>query len=164
MAINLAKQRRRRRLFLIFSAACAIILAGWLAGSAFQDNLVYFKSPSDILANPPLPQQRLRLGGMVEKGSLHHPQDLKVIFQVTDLQQSLEVEYEGILPDLFREGQGVVAEGYWHGTGQAPLKGRFIADTILAKHDENYMPPEVAAALHQNSKDKNTKPPFATSP
>jgi cytochrome c-type biogenesis protein CcmE len=133
--------RKQRRLALLGFCALGIATAAGLSAVAFRDTLVFFYSPSDLAANdPPPPGRMFRLGGMVEKGSVHHAGDT-VDFTVTDFKATLPVTYTGILPDLFREGQGVVAEGDF-----GPDKV-FHATTILAKHDERYMPPEVAKAL-----------------
>ncbi len=115
-----------------------------LAGWALQKNVNLFMSPSDVLNNLPKPGTRFRLGGLVEAGTCHKLSNAVVVFQVTDGSKSLPVSYRGILPDLFREKQGVVAEG------QIVPGGTFVADTVLAKHDEKYMPPEVAAALKKS--------------
>lgn len=111
-----------------------------LGATAFRANLMYFYTPSDLLATGEDSRQRVRLGGVVEEGSVRRGEGLAVDFVVADCERSLPVRYEGILPDLFREGQGIVASGRWQ-------EGRFIADEVLAKHDENYMPPELAESL-----------------
>lgn len=111
-----------------------------LGATAFRANLMYFYTPSDLLAAGEDSRQRVRLGGVVEEGSVRRGEGLAVDFVVADCERSLPVRYEGILPDLFREGQGIVASGRWQ-------EGRFIADEVLAKHDENYMPPELAESL-----------------
>jgi cytochrome c-type biogenesis protein CcmE len=134
--------RKRRRLLAVvlglslFGAATAMVLA------AFSNNLVFFYSPSDLLARAIAPGHRIRIGGMVERRSLvREPDGLSVRFRITDGKTNIAVAYQGILPDLFREGQGVVAEG------ELRPNGTFAATTILAKHDEKYMPPEVVEAL-----------------
>jgi len=120
----------------------ALVVAGLFILNAFRSNLVYFFSPTEVLAGKAPTNKTFRIGGMVEKGSVRKAGDgLKVDFVVTDLNQSINVHYEGILPDLFRDGQGVVAQGRLDGNR------RFIASEVLAKHDEKYMPPEAAAAL-----------------
>jgi cytochrome c-type biogenesis protein CcmE len=123
----------------------ALSIATALVLNAFRGNMVFFYSPSDVLASETLMEQRtFRLGGMVQEGSLVRESDgLTVRFTVTDTAQSLPVTYTGILPDLFREGQGVVAQG------RMGDDGLFHADEVLAKHDETYMPPEVADALER---------------
>jgi cytochrome c-type biogenesis protein CcmE len=108
---------------------------------ALNDQIVFFQSPTDI-ASKNVPQgQRIRLGGLVEDGSVIKTDNAQVTFRVTDLENTVAVSYKGILPDLFREGQGVVTEG------TLQPDGTFVADSVLAKHDENYMPKEVAEAL-----------------
>lgn len=117
-------------------------LAVGLALQAFQENLLFFYSPTQALAGEPPEGRKFRLGGLVEEGSLVRlPGDIKLSFSVTDLENSLSVSYEGVLPDLFREGQGVVAHGFLQPDGS------FVAEEVLAKHDENYMAPEVAELL-----------------
>ena len=126
---------------LILSAAASLILF------AFKDNIVFFLSPTEIteqfLKNKITAQQRLRVGGLVEKGSV--TKGVINRFKVTDLNKSIFVEFKGLLPDLFREGQGIVAEGRYD-------NAVFIASEVLAKHDETYMPPEVAEALKKSGK------------
>lgn len=118
-------------------------IAAILVLSALRDDIVFFRSPSEIASGVVAEGSQIRLGGMVEEGSItRSPDGLQVAFRVTDGSQSLPVFYHGILPDLFREGQGVVAEGQMR-------NGTFEAATVLAKHDENYMPREVQAALEQ---------------
>ncbi|MEQ8968576.1 MAG: cytochrome c maturation protein CcmE [Azospirillaceae bacterium] len=136
--------RKKRRLYLVGLVMLGVGSATALALTAFQDNLLFFYSPSDLEARPVDADQRLRLGGLVEEGSVTRQEDgLTVEFTVTDTARSVPVVYAGLLPDLFREGQGVVVQGTLGGDG------RFRADEVLAKHDENYMPPEVAEALKQ---------------
>jgi cytochrome c-type biogenesis protein CcmE len=110
--------------------------------TAFEDNLVFFYSPSDIVEKGLQPDQYVRIGGLVEEGSVRNLGDTRVEFRVTDMAHSVPVSYTGILPDLFREGQGVVAQGSIGPDGQT-----FLAREVLARHDENYMPTEVAEAL-----------------
>jgi cytochrome c-type biogenesis protein CcmE len=137
------KPKHRRLSFvliglLLLAGAAALIL------NAAQDTLVFFYSPSE-LATKELPASRaFRLGGLVEEGSLGRTDDGAVQFKVTDLQAAVPVVYRGILPDLFREGQGVVAQGTLGDDGV------FVATEVLAKHDENYMPPEVADAIKKS--------------
>ena len=137
-------KRKHKRLIFVGAGMAALGLAAVLVFSAFDDNLVYFFTPSDLEERTFSPEQRLRVGGLVEEGTVKKSADgLSVRFAVTDGAASLPVTYTGILPDLFREGQGVVAEGF--------LKGNlFQADGVLAKHDENYMPAEVAEKLKAN--------------
>jgi cytochrome c-type biogenesis protein CcmE len=138
---NPAVTRKKRRLILIASAVAALSLAMSLVLVALRDNIVFFYDPSELAQKPPEAGQRLRIGGLVKQGSLVRESSQTVRFAVTDTKQEIEVTYSGILPDLFREGQGVVAEG---ALGQDKL---FHADSILAKHDERYMPRDVADAL-----------------
>ena len=133
---------KHQRLWLVVGAMTALGGAAALAFSTLGDSATYFYAPSD-LAGKPLPTAAIRLGGMVEKGSLVKAGQT-VRFIVTDNAQTWPVTYTGILPDLFREGQGVIAEGRID-----PGTRVFTADTILAKHDEKYMPPEVAGAMHK---------------
>jgi len=124
----------------------ALGLAAALVLSAFDDNLVFFFSPTDFQTRQFTADQRLRVGGLVEEGSIERSTDgLTVTFRVTDLVYTIPVTYTGVLPDLFGAGQGVVAEGHMRG-------GVFEASDVLAKHDENYMPPEVADALKASGK------------
>ena len=145
--------RKQRRLALIGSGLGILAIAVALMLNAFRDSIVFFNSPSDIEAKHIAAGTRIRLGGLVKNGSLLHGNNLKVHFTVTDGSHEVPVAYQGVLPDLFREGQGVVAEGALDGAGQ------FNADTILAKHDETYMPKEVADALKKSGhwKDDYTK-------
>jgi cytochrome c-type biogenesis protein CcmE len=131
--------RKQRRLTLIAVAGMVLALAAALTLSALRDSIVFFASPSELALNPPPPGKRLRIGGLVKEGSIVK-EGLQVRFDVTDGAQTVPVRYEGMLPDLFREKQGVVAEGSLE-------NGIFIARTILAKHDEYYMPREVVDAL-----------------
>jgi cytochrome c-type biogenesis protein CcmE len=126
---------------MISSAVGTLGLAMGLVLFALRDNIVFFYGPSELAQNPPKAGQRLRIGGLVKQGSLVRENGQTVRFAVTDTKQEIEVTYTGILPDLFREGQGVVAEG---AIGRDRI---FHADTILAKHDERYMPKDVADAL-----------------
>ncbi len=133
---------RRQRLMLVLLALLGIGIAVGLSLNAFRDNIVFFFSPTQVLASEAPQDRTFRLGGLVEEGSLKREDDgLTVHFVVTDTAKNIPVTYKGILPDLFREGQGVVAQGRL-GDG-----GTFMASEVLAKHDENYMPPEVADAL-----------------
>lgn len=132
--------RKRRRLYLVLSGVCALGIAVALVLTAFQDNLVFFYSPSDVATKQIPAERRFRVGGLVEPGSVKKS-GTEVAFTVTDNAHTIKVIYYGIVPDLFREGQGVVAEGKLNG------QGVFMAREVLAKHDEKYMPPEVADAL-----------------
>ena len=145
--------RKRRRLLIVLAAMGCLGVATALMLNAFGDNLVFFYSPTELEARHPAPGQRLRIGGLVEENSVVKGDDgLTVTFRVTDMNASVPVAYKGLLPDLFREGQGVVAEGRL-GEG-----GVFEAQTILAKHDEKYMPPEVADALKKSGQWKEGTP------
>jgi cytochrome c-type biogenesis protein CcmE len=136
--------RKQRRLVLIGAGLGVLAVAVALMLNAFRDAIVFFSSPSDIAEKHIGPGTRIRLGGLVKDGSIVRGNDLRVRFDVTDGKSELPVSYQGVLPDLFREGQGVVAEGTLDGGGT------FNADTILAKHDETYMPKEVADALKKS--------------
>lgn len=126
----------------MIAAAVAVLgLAAILTLFALKDSIVFFHTPSDIAENKVKPGQRIRLGGLVGEGSVKRGGGTEVEFAVTDTLKTVKVSYKGVLPDLFREGQGVVAEGV------LDAGGALTADTVLAKHDENYMPPEVAEAL-----------------
>ncbi len=133
---------KRRRLILVGLGMLALAGAAALTLTAFQENLIFFYSPSDLAERGPPPARPIRLGGLVEEESVIRQADgLTVAFRITDLSESVPVVYKGILPDLFREGQGVVTEG------TLGPDGIFVASEVLAKHDETYMPPEVAEAL-----------------
>jgi cytochrome c-type biogenesis protein CcmE len=147
--------KKRQRLHFILFILASLSAAVGLSLYALQDNISFFYSPMEVKAfqdkNPALvaPGHRFRLGGLVRKGTLRKNKDtLSVSFTVTDEVQEMRVEYTGILPDLFREGQGVVA------TGSLNAQGVFIATDILAKHDEKYMPPEVAKSLEKAAREK----------
>jgi cytochrome c-type biogenesis protein CcmE len=133
---------RHKRLIFVALGIAGVGIAASLAISALRSNIAYFFSPSQVIANEAPKDRVFRLGGLVEKDSLARQADgLTVIFTVTDMAKSMKVSYTGILPDLFGEGQGVVTKGR---LGQ---DGVFYADEVLAKHDESYMPPEVASTL-----------------
>jgi cytochrome c-type biogenesis protein CcmE len=133
--------RKQRRLTLIGVAGCVLALALGLVLFAMNDTIVFFNSPADVQARNVQPGTRFRLGGLVRQGSVQRGDDQQVSFEVMDARSSIRVRYKGLLPDLFREGQGIVAEG------ALDAAGIFKADTVLAKHDETYMPREVADAL-----------------
>ena len=134
--------KRSRRKVLIFAVVFGVAIATVLGLTAFEENLLYFYSPTQVKAGEAPGTHSFRVGGLVVDGSVSRaPDSLMVQFDVTDNVESMTIEYTGILPDLFREGQGIVAMGSF-GAG-----GNFVADEVLAKHDENYMPPEVADAL-----------------
>ncbi len=133
--------RKRRRLILICICGGVLVVAVGLILNAMSGSIVFFRSPSEVAAQAVAPGTRFRLGGLVEAGSLRRGPDQTVDFIITDTGSTVPVHYKGLLPDLFREGQGVVAEG------RLEPGGLFRADTVLAKHDEAYMPREVADAL-----------------
>lgn len=133
--------RKQRRLTLIGAGLGVLGLAAGLVLYALNDAIVFFNSPTDVVEKHVAPGSRIRLGGLVKPGSLTRGDNLAVRFEVTDGNQTVPVSYTGILPDLFREGQGVVTEG------ALDTAGTFRADSVLAKHDETYMPKEVADAL-----------------
>ena len=136
--------RKQRRLVLIGASVGVLAVAVALMLNAFRGSIAFFNSPTDIAEKHLGPGMRIRLGGLVKDGSIVRANDLRVRFEVTDGKSEIPVTYQGVLPDLFREGQGVVAEGALDGSGL------FAADTILAKHDETYMPREVADALKKS--------------
>ena len=138
--------RRGRRLALIAAALAVVGAAAGLSLYALSDSIVFFYSPSEVAQKALVPGSRLRIGGMVKTGSVRKSADQNVAFVLTDGAHDLKVAYQGLLPDLFREGQGVVAEGVLAAPGQ------IRADTILAKHDERYMPREVVDALKKQGR------------
>ena len=141
--IELAARRRRRgRLTTIALVGVTLAAVVGLTLFALQDEIVFFKSPADIAAEPPAPGDRIRIGGLVKEGSIERVGEVAT-FLVTDTEADVAVTHTGILPDLFREGQGVVIDGAMR------ADGTFVADTVLAKHDENYIPAEVAEALEK---------------
>ncbi len=132
---------RRKRLFAIVGILAGVGLATAVALKAFDNNLQYFYDPSEVASGKAPQDKAIRVGGMVTKGSVaRQPGSLEIQFLITDFAKSLTVRYNGVLPDLFREGQGIIAHGHLQ-------EGVFIADEVLAKHDEKYMPPEVAKSL-----------------
>ncbi len=133
--------RKQRRLVLIGTALGVLGLAAGLVLGALRDSIVFFNSPTEIVEKGVAAGTRIRLGGLVKPGSIEKGANLAVRFDVTDGSNTIPVAYSGILPDLFREGQGVITEG------ALDSGGLFRADTVLAKHDENYMPKEVADSL-----------------
>jgi cytochrome c-type biogenesis protein CcmE len=135
--------RKQRRLTLIGTAGAVLALALGLVLYAMNDTIVFFHAPSDVIAKHVQPGTRFRLGGLVKDGSVKRGENQAVTFDIVDAQGSVAVRYQGLLPDLFREGQGVVTEGILESPGV------FRADTVLAKHDETYMPREVADALRR---------------
>ena len=139
---------RKKRLYLVGFMVAGIAIATGLALYSFDENLTFFYDPSEVLAGEAPPNHPFRLGGLVTAGSVQRlPDGLTVQFDVTDNEETVPVEYTGILPDLFREGQGIIAKGQLRGDGV------FVASEVLAKHDENYMPPEVAASLKAADED-----------
>ena len=134
---------KHKRLTFVVVAGVLLASAVVLMLVAFEENIVFFHSPTDIVEKKMPTDKRMRIGGLVKEGSVKQGDDAVVSFLVTDLSNTVKVTYKGILPDLFREGQGVVAEGRL-------TDGVFKADEVLAKHDENYMPPEVADALKKS--------------
>ena len=133
---------RHKRIAFIVAGLSGLAIATALALSAFQENLVFFFSPSQVAANEAPKDRTFRIGGLVENGSVSRDNDgLTVRFKVTDTEKSMPVVYKGILPDLFKEGKGCVAQG------KVGSDGVFYADQVLAKHDENYMPPEAGDAI-----------------
>ena len=132
---------RHKRFGFLLAGMVGLGVAAWLVLNALDNNLSYFFSPTEVAQNKAPEARIFRLGGLVESGSVQRGQELKVRFVVTDNNNKVNVEYSGILPDLFAEGQGVIAQG------KLNTDGVFVAEEVLAKHDENYMPPEVAEAL-----------------
>ncbi|MEA2992679.1 MAG: cytochrome c-type biosis protein CcmE [Alphaproteobacteria bacterium] len=141
--------RKQRRITLIGTGLAVLGLAAALVLSALKDSIVFFNSPTDVVEKHVLPGTRIRLGGLVASGSVMRGDNLAVQFQLTDGSRTVPVAYQGVLPDLFREGQGVVTEG------ALDQGGVFRADTVLAKHDENYMPKEVADSLKKQGRWKD---------
>lgn len=138
----MAMTRKRRRILLLAVGGVMMSAATALAVVGFRDSIVFFVPPTELLAQGHGPDQRLRVGGMVVEGSVIRGEGATVRFSVTDYESTVEVAFAGVLPDLFREGQGIVAEGYWR-------DGVFTAREVLAKHDEQYMPKNVADTLRQ---------------
>jgi cytochrome c-type biogenesis protein CcmE len=143
---------RHKRIAAIAIGVVALGVATALVLSAFQENLVFFFTPSEVVANKAPPGRTFRIGGMVEKGSVKR-EGVDVRFMVTDTAKSIPVTYRGALPDLFREGKGVVAQG------QLGADGVFRANEVLAKHDENYMPPEAKLAVEKAHEASRTLKP-----
>ena len=137
--------RKRRRLYVVLLGLSTLAVAAALVLTAFEDNIVFFYSPTDLATKHPSPDQRIRIGGIVVDDSVTRKADgVTIEFRVTDIENTVRVSFRGILPDLFREGQGIVAGG------KLASGGVFVADEVLAKHDENYMPAEVADALKKS--------------
>lgn len=138
----MAMSRKKRRIVMLAIGAGFLTGAAVMVGVAMRDTIVFFFSPSEVMAREIAPDQRLRVGGLVAEGSVVRGEGETIRFDITDGAETIGVAFSGVLPDLFREGQGVIAEGYLRG-------GAFEAVEILAKHDENYMPREVADALKE---------------
>jgi cytochrome c-type biogenesis protein CcmE len=141
---------KQKRLWLLVGSLMTLGVAAALVLISLNDNIVFFYSPTQVAEKKPGPERRFRLGGLVEGGSVQK-QGTETRFTVTDTNKSIVVVYRGLLPDLFREGQGVIAEG------TLGADGIFVAREVLAKHDENYMPPEVAKALKESGQWKDGK-------
>ena len=138
---------KRRRLYYVLAGMATLGVAAALVLTAFQDNLVFFNSPTDVYERNIQPDTRFRLGGLVVEDSIRRQSDgLTTVFEVTDLIRTVQVSYTGILPSLFREGQGVVTDG------SLDARGVFIASQVLAKHDETYLPREVVESLKKSGK------------
>ena len=145
---------RRQRMVLVGLFVAGVAVAVGLALRAFQENLLYFYTPTQAIAGEAPDGKKIRLGGMVQKGSVRRePGDLELRFDVSDNEKTMTVAYSGVLPDLFKEGQGVIA------MGQVDADGIFRAEEVLAKHDENYMPPEVAATMATDGQATPVPPP-----
>ena len=138
--------RKQRRLILIGGSVGVLAIAVALVLNAMNSSIVFFQSPSEIVNEHLSPESRIRIGGLVKPGSIQRGDNLRIRFEVTDGKAAVPVRYQGIVPDLFREGQGVVAEG------KLEPDGVFVADTVLAKHDERYMPKEVVDALKKSGR------------
>lgn len=130
----MAMNRKKRRMMLIGVGAGLMTIAAVLVSVAFKDSIAFFVTPTELLAEPRTPEQRLRIGGMVVEGSLN--KGAINVFRITDFENEIEVRFEGVLPDLIKAGQGAVADG-------RVVDGVFIAEEVLAKHDEKYMPAEI---------------------
>ena len=144
--------RKGRRLAMIATALGVLGVALGLVLYAMRDSIVFFHAPADVQAKDIKPGTRFRLGGLVKEGSIRRGWNQEVLFEVVDAQSAISVRYQGLLPDLFREGQGVVTEGVLEASGV------FKADTVLARHDETYMPREVADALKAQGHWQGEKP------
>jgi cytochrome c-type biogenesis protein CcmE len=142
--------RKRLRLYLVLASLAVLGIAATLILRALNEELVFFRSPTEVVTSRPDAGALFRLGGLVETGTVEK-QGEQVTFSVTDLTSNVKVSYRGLLPDLFREGQGVIVEGAFDDSGQ------FVAREVLAKHDETYMPPEVAKALKESGRWQETE-------
>ena len=148
---------RRQRMLAVGLAAAGLVIATVLTLRSFEDNMMFFVSPTEVMAGEYPEDRTFRIGGLVVDGSVQRePESLEVAFRVTDRRCEVPITYTGVLPDLFREGQGVVAHGRIEGAN-----GVFVANKILAKHDENYMAPEVAEAIAAHAADKLSTHPVA---
>ncbi|HZH52416.1 MAG TPA: cytochrome c maturation protein CcmE [Microvirga sp.] len=150
--------RKQRRLTLIGTGLATVAAALGLVTVAMRDTIVFFHSPSEVQAKSVAPGTRFRLGGLVQEGSTRRSEGQVIVFRFEDAEKAVSVQYRGLLPDLFREGQGVVAEGV------LDPSGIFKADTVLAKHDENYMPREVADTLRAQGHWQGAEPLATGSP
>ena len=140
---------RQQRMLAVGLAAVGVAIAATLSLQAFQENMMFFVDITEVVEGNAPAERNFRVGGLVVDGSVERkPGDIEVKFTLTDTASNLDVLYAGVLPDLFREGQGIVAHGRMNDSGQ------FVADTVLAKHDENYMPPEVAESLAKHAANK----------
>ena len=140
---------RQQRMLAVGLAVAGLAIAATLSLQAFQENMMFFVDITDVVEGKAPEERNFRVGGLVVDGSVRRePGELEVQFTLTDTQNNLDVRYAGVLPDLFREGQGIVAHG------RLSDDGAFVADTVLAKHDENYMPPEVAESLAKHAAEK----------
>lgn len=149
---------RRRRMTLVLGIVAGVAIAGALALAAFRQNVMFFFDPTQVASGQAPSHERFRLGGMVTKGSVHRePGSLEVHFVVTDFKSDVPVSYTGVLPDLFREGTGVVAHGHMQ-------NGTFVAEEVLAKHDEKYMPPDVAKSLKPRHGEARMSPTAPSTP
>lgn len=156
MKLPKARAAKRKRMAVLLLAMLGLGTAAALTLNAFTDTLVFFQTPTDVATNKAPLDRQMRIGGLVEEGSLERVAgSTEVKFRVTDLENAVPVVYRGVLPDLFREGQGVVANG------KLASDGVFTASEVLARHDENYMPPEVAEALKRSGRWQHTEPPGA---
>ncbi len=145
-------KRKRRRLYTVLIGMATLGVAAALVLTALRDEVVFFYSPTELAERPPASDMRLRIGGLVEEDSVRRADDgVTTNFRVTDLTTAVSVSFTGVLPDLFREGQGVVVEG------SLAAGGVFVASGVLAKHDETYMPPEVAEALKKSGQWQGTQ-------
>jgi cytochrome c-type biogenesis protein CcmE len=144
------KRKYKRLTFVVIGVGLLGAAAG-LVLSALDQSLSFFRSPTELVEQPQLGERRVRLGGLVEEGSIERGEGGAIRFRVTDLDHGIAVSYRGLLPDLFREGQGIVAQGHLE-------NGVFVADEILARHDETYMPPEVSEALKKSGHWKHAEP------